>query len=185
MRRIRRGGTYLRVADPDWGNPLDGSFAQQTGGRWNVPGSFPVVYLNGDVRVARANVVRKLRGRPYGPELVNPEEAPVLIQTTVPNQEYVDIVTDEGCETVGLPKTYPLESDGTPVPQTRCQPIGQQAWTQGEAGIACRSAAQGVPRDGEELAWFERPATALLRVERRLIFEEWFWERQDPPHLLV
>lgn len=181
MLRLRRGGPYLRVADPDWRDPLNGSFAQKTGGRWNPPGSFPAVYLNRDVRVARANVARKFTGRPYGPELLNAEEAPVLIHTTVPNQEYVDIITDEGCEAVGLPKSYPLDSDGKPVPQERCQPIGVQAWAQGEAGIACRSAAPGAPRDGEELAWFHRSTTAPLRIEQRIPFEKWFWERPDLP----
>lgn len=173
--RLRRSGTYLRVADPAWGDPLDGSFAQKLGGRWNPPGSFPVVYLNLDVRVARANVARKFRGRPYGPELLDPEEAPVLIRTSVPDQEYVDIISDEGCEAVGLPKSYPFEMDGSIVSQERCQPIGVEAFTQEEAGIACRSAAPGAFQDGEELAWFQRPTTAPLTIEQRIPFEKWFW----------
>ena len=112
MRHIRRGGAYSRVADPHWENPLDGSHARRSGGRWNPPGSFSVVSLNRDVRVARVNVARKFRGRPYGPELLDPHEAPVLVQTTVPEANYVDIITDEGCMNAGLPKQYPNDPTG-------------------------------------------------------------------------
>src|SRR5712692_1514022 len=123
MRHIRRGGSYFRVADPDWSNPLGGSHAARSGGRWNPPNSFLVVYLNGDVRVARANVARKFRGRPYGPELLEPREAPVLVQTTVTDAHYVGIITDEGCVDAGLPKEYPNEpSQGGVVAWERCQP---------------------------------------------------------------
>jgi RES domain-containing protein len=68
MRTVRRGGPYLRVADPAWADPLDGRFAADRGGRWNPPESFPVVYLCGSIEVARANVYRRLAGQPYGPE---------------------------------------------------------------------------------------------------------------------
>ncbi len=175
MRHVRRNGGYLRVADPNWANLLDGSYAMRSGGRWNAPGSFPVIYLNRDVRVARANVARNFRGLPYGPELLRPEEAPVLVHTTVPDDDYVDIVTDNGCLAAGLPRTYPVDGDGTLVPWDRCQPIGARAWQEGEAGIACRSAAPGAPADGEELACFCRTDDAPLREEGRLRFDEWFW----------
>ena len=62
MRHIRRGELYFRVADPNRRNPLDGSYAAKSGGRWNPPNSFPVVYLNRDIRVARANVAGKFLG---------------------------------------------------------------------------------------------------------------------------
>ena len=45
---VPRGGVYVRVADPDWDDPLSGEFAKARGGRWNAPGAFPVVYLSGD-----------------------------------------------------------------------------------------------------------------------------------------
>ena len=35
---MRRGGDYLRVADPAWADPLDGRFSARRGGRWNPPG---------------------------------------------------------------------------------------------------------------------------------------------------
>src|SRR2546427_6039641 len=45
----------------------------------------------------RSNLAVKFRGRPYGPELLDPREGPVLVQTTVTESEYVDIITNEGC----------------------------------------------------------------------------------------
>jgi len=66
-------------------------------------GSFPVVYLNANRDVARANVRRKYRGLPYGPESLDPVEAPILVQTNVAADDFVDIVTDDGCNIAGLP----------------------------------------------------------------------------------
>lgn len=175
MRHVRRGGVYFRVADPHWGNPLDGSHAAQSGGRWNPPHSFPVVYLNRDVRVARANVARKFSGRPYGPELLEPRQAPVLVQTPVLEADYVDIITDEGCVEAGLSKQYPNEPGGGVVAWERCQPIGVAAWAAGDPGVACRSAAPTAPAGGEELAWFARTETSALKVETVLAFDQWFW----------
>ena len=56
---VRRGGEYNRLADPAWQDPLDTSFAKSMGGRWNAPGSFEVLYLNRDVRVARLQANHK------------------------------------------------------------------------------------------------------------------------------
>lgn len=177
MRHVRRGGAYLRVADPEWDTPLDGRYAAEHGGRWNPPHSFPVVYLNRELPTARANVLRRYVGLPYGPELLDPDEAPVLIQTTVDTTDYVDIVTDAGCVEAGLPATYPRDSDGTRVGHERCQPIGRRAWDVGEPGNACRSAAPGADA-GEELAWFHLPDKAALRVDRGFAFNAWFWSRE-------
>jgi RES domain-containing protein len=175
MRHIRRGGAYSRVADPHWEKPLEGVHAQRSGGRWNPPDSFPVVYLNRDVRVARANVARRFLGRPYGPELLDAREAPVLVQTTIPEAMYLDIITDEGCMDAGLSTKYPHDPTGGIVGWERCQPIGEAAWESGERGVASRSAAPGAPPDGEELAWFARERTPPLTVDVVLAFDEWFW----------
>ena len=162
----------MRVADPDWEDPLDGTYARDAGGRWNPPGSFPVVYLNADERVARANVLQRYRDLPYGPEDLEPALAPDLVSTVVPDIEYVDVVTDAGCVAAGLPASYPVDGSGRKVPWRACRPVGQTAWDAGLPGIACRSAADGAPRDGEELAWFSREAR-LTPLDRRR-FEEWF-----------
>ena len=179
MRHVRRGGAYLRVADPEWDNPLDGRYAAERGGRWNPPQSFPVVYLNRELATAQANVLRRYVGLPYGPELLDPAEAPVLIQTTVDAADYVDIVTDAGCVEADLPATYPHNPDGTVVGHDRCQPIGRRAWDAGEPGVACRSAALGA-HAGEELARFSLPGRPALQVDERFGFDAWFWVRELP-----
>lgn len=164
------------MADPGWKNPLDGRFARDHGGRWNPPGSFPVVYLNASVEVARANVFQKLEGQPFGPEDLEPEEGPVLVITEVPEGRYVNVVTDTGCRAAGLPTTYPRDGDRS-VGWDRCQPVGQRAWDQGVPGIACRTAVPGMGPEDEELAWFER-GLGLRRLGVRS-FEEWFWPLEE------
>ncbi len=172
MRRVRRGGPYFRIADPAWADPLDATYSMVRGGRWNPPGTFPVLYLNRDLPTSRANLTRKFAGRPYGPEMLDPAQAPVLIETAVGSRNFVDAVTDDGCVDLGLP-TYPLDEGGGEVGWNRCHPIGLDAWRAGDAGMACRSAATH-DRSGEELAAFRRSGDRALRVVRRFGFAEWF-----------
>lgn len=169
---IERGGAYFRVADPHWKYPLDGSFSEVKGGRWNERGSFPVVYLCRDIAVARAMVARKFEGLPYGVEDLKPREAPLLVETAVGSVDFVDVVTEEGCLGSELPPTYPKHDDGEEVSWATCQPIGHRAWDEDRRGIACRSAAVG--GRGEELAWFQR--NEVLHPGEIHLFEEWFWE---------
>ena len=173
MRTIRRGGVYFRVADPGWDRPLDGRFARSNGGRWNPPESFPVVYLNRSVEVARANLYRKLEGQPYGPEDLEPSTAPVLVSTRVSEDRYVDVITARGRVAAGLPSSYPRTESGEIVGWDVCQPVGASAFAAGSPGVACLSAAPTAPRGGEELAWFQR--RRRLRVLKRRGFNDWFW----------
>lgn len=113
MRRLQRGGRLLRVADSDWEDPLDGRDTAERGGRWNPRGSFPVVYLCASLAVARANVFRTLTGLPYGPEDLESERGPVLVEAEVPEDPYVDAVTRRGLESLGLPSTYPRTASGS------------------------------------------------------------------------
>lgn len=172
LRLVRRGGRYVRVADPGWDDPLSGAHAKARGGRWNAPGAFPVVYLNRDERIARANVLQRFAGLPYAAEDLEPSAAPVLVSTVVPEDEFVDVVTDAGCVAAGLPSTYPVFADGGAIPHDVCQPVGQAAWEAGSRGIACRSAAPAAPVGGEEMAWFARDAT-LVALEVRA-FLDWY-----------
>jgi hypothetical protein len=172
VRTIRRDGPYLRVADPGWDDPLDGRYAAERGGRWNPPESFPVVYLCGSIGVARANVYRKLEGQPYGPEDLRPRTGPVLVRTRVPEDRYLNVITDIGCRDAGLPRTYPLDSRRRTIPWRRCQPIGLRAWEAGLPGVAARSAAVDAG-GGEELAYF---GGRRLRPGAARAFDEWFWE---------
>lgn len=171
MRHLRRGGAYVRVADPSWNSPLDARYSRRLGGRWNAPGSFDVVYLNRSVDVARAQVRHKLEPRGIRPEDLSPERGPALVHTEVPEDTYVDAVSAAGLRSLGLPASYPLDGAGREVPHAVCQPIGQAARDEGERGIACRSAAAR-PSPGEELAYFPG---ARLTALRRQPWTEWFW----------
>lgn len=171
MRHIRRGGRYVRVADPSWRDPLSGEHSRVRGGRWNAPGAFGVVYLNGSLDLARALVRAQLEDRGIRPEDVLPEAGPDLIATTVPDESFVNAVTDAGLRSVSLPTTYPRDSRGKIIAHRVCQAIGQLAWDAGEQGIACRSATRGAQSDGEELAYFGRKE---LRVETTEQFAAWF-----------
>jgi hypothetical protein len=173
FRHVRRGGRYLRVADPSWARPLDGRHAKERGGRWNPPGSFAVVYLFGALDVARSFVLARFTGHPYSAFDLRPEAGPDLVETDVPEDRFVDIVTDEGCRAADLPVTYPRDEDGSPIPHERCRPIGLAAWEQGKPGIACRSATARANDVGEELAWFARGPRGL-RTRRRTPFGDWF-----------
>jgi hypothetical protein len=173
FRHLTRGGTYFRVADPGWADPLDGRPSMGRGARWNAPGSFPVVYLNATVELSRRFVAHKLRLHPYGPEDLDPEAAPTLVSTTVPAAPYVDVVTDAGCRAAGLPPTYPRTAEGAVVGHEVCQAIGRKAWDGGEPGIACRSATAGAAPGDEELAWFQR--RRRLRPTATVAFPDWFW----------
>jgi RES domain-containing protein len=173
FRHLPRGGPYVRVADPDWRQPLDGSYAAERGGRWNPPASFPVGYLCSSVPVARANVLRRFDGLPYSVLDLLPDRRPILVETEVRDHRAVDVVTDAGARAAGLPTTYPRDADGNEVGWDRCQLVGRTAWDQGETSIACRSAAAPVD-EGEELAWFVRGRRDRLRVRRRRPFDEWF-----------
>jgi hypothetical protein len=171
---VSRGGRYLRVVDPTWRRPLDPRFAAERGGRWNPPGSFPVVYLCATREVARANVLRRFAGLPYALLDLLPDRRPALIETDVPDRRVVDVVTDPGCRAAGLPITYPFEEGGEVVAWDRTKPIGTVAWDHGEAGIAARSAALPRGERGEELAWFVKTQDDRLRVSARRRFGDWF-----------
>jgi RES domain-containing protein len=172
VRHVARGGPYVRVADPDWPDPLSPEHARRRGGRWNPPGSFGVVHLNDSVELARAQVRHRLEPRGIRPEDLDPEVGPLLVHTRVPDADYVDAVTDEGLQVLGLPATYPVDERGIAVPHARCQSIGQAAWDAAEPGIACRSAAASAPPGAEELAFFARRRLRVARSER---FVAWYW----------
>jgi hypothetical protein len=172
-RHVRRGGTLLRVADPDWDDPLDTTYSQRNGGRWNPPGSFGALYLTVDRVGAHANVARLFVGLPYGPEDLDPDAAPRLVELDLPDEPYVDAVSNAGLTALGLPATYPFAADGSSVPHATCQPIGQRAFGEAELGIACRSAAPGAR--GKELVWFANVGRTTPSISSTHNFDDWFW----------
>lgn len=169
MLEVAIGGAHLRVADPDWPDPLDATYAQRLGQRWNPPG-LPCLYLNRDDATARANVRRLFVGLPYGPEDLDPATAPVLVEVEVPAGTAADAYTNEGLGALGLPPTFPMDADGSVIPHATCQAHGQDAFDRGLDGIDARSAAAGGDR---ELAWFPRGRT--LVSEPGVPFDEWWY----------
>ncbi len=166
-RHVTRGGSYVRVADPGWDDPLDASFAVERGGRWNPPGSFPMLYLCATAMVARANVFRRFEGSPFGVLDLRPDRRPDLVEVDVPDLRAVDVVTAAGCRAVGLPATYPFDGRRR-IGWERTQPIGLRAFDEGEEAIAARSAALAEGERGEELARIIRRRKDRPRLTGRL-----------------
>lgn len=167
------GAAWYRVADASWDSPLDPSFAQQHGGRWNPPASFPTLYLNGDLPTARAQIERMLDGYPVDPEDL---DAPyVLVTAAIPRgQTAADAISDEGLEHLGLPATYPTAKN-TPISHAICQPIGAAVRFAGLRGVHARSAATA-DGSGRELAWFPaRASSKARRVAADRPFTDWWY----------
>lgn len=165
---------WWRIADPAWADPLDPSFAQRQGGRWNPPDSFPVLYLNEDMVTARLNLRAFIANWPYEPEDLRDDTGPILLGCTLPRRQVVcDVHSADGVRAAGLPDAYPFERDGRPVPHSRCQPVGVQVKTAGLRGVRVRSARS---RDGagRELAWFPASVRSHARRIRTLAFTAWF-----------
>lgn len=163
------GGRYLRVADPEWVDPLDATYAALGDGqRWNPPG-LPCLYLNADQMTARSNVDRLYIGLPYSAEDLDPAEAPLLVEVDIPAGTALDAYSDAGLSAVGLPTTFPRDALGNLVPHATCQPIGAGAFAAALDGVDARSAA---PRGGRELAWFPRSHAATKISVRQ--FQDWY-----------
>lgn len=159
---------WLRVAGERWADPLDPSWAKAHGGRWNPPGSFDALYLNGDVATARAQVRRMLQDTPATEDDLDDSAPFVLVPATIPTRQPVaDAVSDSGLSALGLPLTYPLKRTGRAVPWSECQPVGRAVRDARLRGVWCRSAATpGGP--GRELAWFPaRPSSRAQAIRAR------------------
>ena len=172
-----RSGTFNRLAESAWQDPLDTAFSKAKGGRWNAPGSYGVLYLNNGEPMARAQVAHKLAGQPFTIEDLDPDEQHDLVEVTVQEATVLDCVTDAGLAAVGLPGTYPKDAAGGEVPHTTCQPIGQAAYDDGQDGVACRSAAAGTTRGDEELALFDNAAERLVHMTAGRPFSDWYLRR--------
>lgn len=165
---------WLRVADEAWQDPLDATYAQRHGGRWNAPASFPVLYVNADLVTAQAQVRHLLAGQPVNPEDLDPPW--VLVAAALPRRQRVaDAVTPAGLAALGLPRGYPLDDSGRPVPRQRCQPLGSAVRDAGLAGVSCRSAATE-DGSGRELAWFPARRSSRARaVADPIPFDRWWF----------
>lgn len=173
--QIPNGHRWLRIADPQWTDPLDSSFAAEVGGRWNPPASYPTLYLNEDIVTARVNMRLWTDQWPYAPEDLRPEHAPVLVTATLPrDQTAADAHTPAGLAALGLPASYPTDGRNERVGHDRCQPIGAAVRSLDFHGIRCRSA-QTPLGAGRELAWFPRTSRSKAAEQLTQAFDEWFW----------
>jgi hypothetical protein len=173
------GRVWLRVASASWKNPLDPTYTQQAGGRWNPPNANPTLYLNADLTTARNQLERMLEGYPAGLDDLD-EDAFVLVAARLPkHQRCADAVSIAGLKALGLPGSYPLDAKGAPVPHSRCQHIGVTVRSRRLRGLWCRSAATSDGR-GRELAWFPISARSRARPvwKRPLPLGAWLYARQ-------
>jgi hypothetical protein len=67
-------------------NPLDPSFAQRLGGRWNPPGEYPTLCLNADLATARSQLERMLEGYPAGLDDLD-DDAFLLVAARLPERQ--------------------------------------------------------------------------------------------------
>ena len=177
MITVEIGGTYSRVADPDWDDPLDTDFSVATGGRWNAPGTFPVLYLNETLGAARANVFMRLaeqRRLGITLDMLDPLGLPVLVDVIVSPGTAVDLTSDDGLAAVGLPISYPLDTAGERVDHARCRPVGVAAHEAQHQGIRARCAAPGAARIDIELAWFRDKGGSAALTGKPRAFRDWF-----------
>jgi len=172
---LPEGHVWFRIAETDWTDPLDPTYAAVRGGRWNPPNSHPTLYLNEDLITARLNLRMFINGWPYEPEDLRDDTGPVLVEATLPvRQRVADVHSRQGLVAVKLPSTYPLDQDDHLVEHAVCQPVGLRAKKAGLRGVRARSSRA---QDGgrRELAWF--PATRRSRARAQAIqpFETWYW----------
>lgn len=165
------GRTWWRVADAGWDDPLDATWADRVGGRWNTPGDGPTLYLNADVETARAQVRRLLVGTALDPEDLRDDAPFVLVEVALPaRQRVADATTDTGLVALGLPRTYPRRPRGGEVTWTECRRAARAVRAAGLRGVHARSAARS---DGRELAWFPAAGARARSVASALPFAAW------------
>jgi len=169
------GHRWYRICEAGWADPLDDTFAQVRGGRWNPPASWRTLYANEDLVTARLNLDRFIADWPYEPEDLDEDAGPHLAVATLPRYQTVgDLHTPPGVAAVGLPPTYPNDAVGGLVPHDTCQPIGERVHAAGRRGLRCRSA-QAPHGAGRELAWFPATSRSRAHLDDRMTFTEWFW----------
>ena len=166
---IRRGGTYYRVAAPQWIDPADTAYSRQRGGRWNPALEFGALYLNATVEIAAANARAQHAGRAVKLFDLLPEARPELVTFEVPKVEVVDACSKDGVAALGFAENFPYEVNWAP-----CQAIAREAQAAGLSGVAARSSAEVTATSsvGEELALFERVELGAPQARRR--FNEWY-----------
>ncbi len=170
------GHGWLRICDASWDDPLDDTFAQERGGRWNPPGSWRTLYLNEDLVTARLNLDRFIADWPYEPEDldVTHRTAPGRGTPATQRRRSRTSTRRPASRRPACPPSYPLDGGGAVVEHEPCQQVGQEVHDAGLRGVRCRSA-QAPHGAGRELAWFPATGRSRARLVARLTFDEWFW----------
>ncbi len=167
--------TWLRLTQPHYEDPFDTTFAQQRGGRWNPPTSWPTLYLNEDLATAHAQVRHLFVGRGIEPDDLG-DDAPIMLAAAkLPErQQAADVFTSAGLAAAGLDSGHPLARDGVPIQRDITQAIGAEVHGAGLGGVRCRSATGA----GCELAWFPAAAANVRPVwARPLPYGAWRYAR--------
>lgn len=170
---LEEGHRWLRVADSSWQDPLDPSYADAAGGRWNAPGDGPTLYLNADLETARAQVARLLSDTAIDVEDLRDDAPFVLVTATLPaRQRAADATSDTGLAALGLARSYPRRPRGGEVPWSACRRAAREVRAAGLRGVLARSAATP-DGSGRELAWFPARGAVATAVGNPQPFSAW------------
>lgn len=145
--------------------PLSGEGARITGGRWNPPGSFAVLYLGADPSTVVAEFHRLARRQGVDPTSFLPR---TFFRYDVALHRLLDVRDNRSQAELGLNQAALVSDD-----LTRCQAVGEAAFAAGREGVLAPSAAGS----GDVIAVFlERldPRSFVRDVESEL------WEYVPP-----
>ena len=165
------GHLWLRVCKSTWEDPVDTSFARQSGGRWNPPESWDALYLSRDLVTARSQLDVMVEGSFV---TINDLRTEVyqLVGVGLPNdQRAVDLVSADGVAAAGFAPTYPLDGAGDIFRHEDCWPVAREGFDAGLDGVECRSA-KATNGSGSEFCWWPRSRT-VTRVTSRVTLEHW------------
>ena len=167
------GQVWLRVADSSWEEPLDPTYADRVGGRWNSPGDGPTLYLCDTVEVAQAQIKRLLDPTPVDVTDLADTAPFVLVRAKLPaRQRVADASSDTGLRSLGLPASYPRRPNKDKVTWRECRRAARTVRAAGLRGVLARSAVAEVT-EGRELAWFPAARARAVSVGESLPFASW------------
>jgi hypothetical protein len=170
---LPEGHAWLRVADASWTDPLNPTYADDVGGRWNAPGDGPTLYLCENIEVARAQLRRLLAPTPVDPSDLAADAPYVLVTALLPSRQQVaDAFSDTGLRALGLPTTYPKRRSGAQVAWSDCRRSARRVRAANLRGILARSA-WPVTGGGRELAWFPALRAHARAVGQAQPFASW------------
>lgn len=172
---VRVEGTFERHVSQKWSErAFEGS---ASGGRWNAPGSFPVIYLGRPRAAVVVEAYRHLVDDVHGmtPERVRGR---LCFAAMVNASQILDLRTDEALLTVGITREDTSSAVGD---YDECQAVGHAAHQLGYHGILA-PAASGL---GDTLALFPRHLPAEETPVPQQAPQRWEKLPADPRRLRV